>query len=154
VAYKLLAPEELAGEIREMEQLIAATHASLVIDQDLGLGMMLWLCHFFPAERWAILQKDRSLRHLGHLWVEPPGYFCRQTGWHEMKFAFTNYGVALGLQAVGQWPQRVEALNAYFDTYRSWDEYDREAITHVMACTAHFPGMLLRGFDANGQGSA
>jgi hypothetical protein len=154
VAYKLLAPEELAGEIREMEQLIAATHASLVIDQDLGLGMMLWLCHFFPAERWAILQKDRSLRHLGHLWVEPPGYFCRQTGWHEMKFAFTNYGVALGLEAVGKWPQRVEALNAYFDAYRSGDEYDREAITHVMACTAHFPGLFLRGFDANGQGSA
>jgi len=154
VAYKLLAPEALAGEIREMEQLIAATHASLVIDQDLGLGMMLWLCHFFPTERWAILQKDRSLRHLEHLWVEPPGYFCRQTGWHEMKFAFTNYGVALGLQAVGKWPQRVEAINAYFDTYRSGDEYDREAITHVMACTAHFPGLFLRGFDANEQETA
>ena len=30
------------------------------------------------------------------------------------------------------------------ETYRSGDEYDREAITHVMACTSHDPGELLR----------
>ena len=24
------------------------------------------------------------------------------------------------------------------------DEYDTEAITHVMACTSHFPGLFLR----------
>ena len=146
VAYKLLAPEALETEIREMQQLIAATHASLHIDQDLGLGMMLWLCHFFPDEPWARIQGKRSLQHLQQLWVEPPGYFCRQTGWHEMKFAFTNYGIALGLQAVDQWPQRVHALNTFFDSYHSGDGYDREAITHVMACTAHFPGLFLRDF--------
>ena len=39
--------------------------------------------------------------------------------------------------------ERVAALNAYFDTYRSGDEYDRSAITHVMACNSHFPGLLL-----------
>jgi hypothetical protein len=38
----------------------------------------------------------------------------------------------------------VVRLNAYFETYRSGDEYDREAITHVMACSAHFPGYLLQ----------
>jgi hypothetical protein len=40
-------------------------------------------------------------------------------------------------------PDRVGALNTYFDTYRSGDEYDRNAITHVMACNSHFPGLLL-----------
>jgi hypothetical protein len=29
------------------------------------------------------------------------------------------------------------------ETYRSGDEYDRAAITHVMACNSHFPGLLL-----------
>ena len=41
-------------------------------------------------------------------------------------------------------PERVDALNVYFETYRSGDEYDRNAITHVMACSSHFPGLLLR----------
>jgi hypothetical protein len=57
--------------------------------------------------------------------------------------AFTNYGVSLGLQAVQAHLDRVDRLNAFFETYRSGDEYDREAITHVMACTSHFPGLLL-----------
>jgi hypothetical protein len=48
------------------------------------------------------------------------------------------------LQAVGAWPERVDALNAYFETYRSGDDYDRAAITHVMAASSHFPGLLLR----------
>jgi len=33
---------------------------------------------------------------------------------------------------------------AEFDDYRAGDEYDREAITHLMACTSHFPGKFLR----------
>jgi hypothetical protein len=41
-------------------------------------------------------------------------------------------------------PERVDTLNAHFDRYRSGDEYDRAAITHVMACNSHFPGLLLR----------
>jgi hypothetical protein len=39
----------------------------------------------------------------------------------------------------------VAKLNAYFETYSSGDEYDREAITHVMACTSHFPGAFRAG---------
>lgn len=62
------------------------------------------------------------------------------------EFAFTNYGVAIGLQAVGAMPERVDRLHSYFDGYRSGDEYDREAITHVMACSSHLPGYLLRGY--------
>ena len=60
-----------------------------------------------------------------------------------MRFAFTNYGVSVGLQSAGAMPDRVRQLNAYFETYRSGDEYDRAAITHVMACNSHFPGLLL-----------
>ena len=58
--------------------------------------------------------------------------------------AFTNYGVSVGLQSVGAMQDRVMRLNAYFETYRSGDEYDRAAITHVMACSSHFPGLLLK----------
>ncbi len=39
-------------------------------------------------------------------------------------------------------PERVRRLNEFFATYLSGDEYDREAITHVMACTPFFPGSL------------
>ena len=64
-----------------------------------------------------------------------------------VKFAFTNYGVSIGLQAVNAMTERVSRLNAFFEHYRSGDEYDREAITHVMACSSHFPGYLIRGFS-------
>jgi len=147
VAYKLLATDLLGEEIDEMSQLVDATYSSLSIDQDLGLGMMLWLCHFFPSEDWAVYQQARCLDQLDGLWVEPPGYFCRQSGWRAMKFAFTNYGISVGLQAVDRWPERVGSLNAFFETYRSRDEYDTSAITHVMACSSHFPGLFLDAGD-------
>ena len=61
-----------------------------------------------------------------------------------MRIAFANYGVSLGLQAARVWPERVEALNAYFERWRSGDAYDTEAITHVMACASRLPGALLK----------
>jgi hypothetical protein len=61
-----------------------------------------------------------------------------------VKFAFTNYGVSIGLQALGVWPERVCQLNEFFTDYRSGDEYDRNAITHVMGCASVFPGELVR----------
>jgi len=67
-----------------------------------------------------------------------------------VKFAFTNYGVSVGLQAVGAQPERVRRLHEFFRTYYSGDEYDREAITHVMACTAYFPGELILQRQKNG----
>jgi len=70
------------------------------------------------------------------------GYFAREPSLPHICFAFTNYGISL--QAVGAMADRVQALNAYFETYRSGDEYDRAAITHVMACSSHLPGLLLR----------
>ena len=63
------------------------------------------------------------------MWVDPPGYFCRAPEMRRVKFAFTNYGVSLGLQADGANPERVGRLNAFFDAYRSGDEYDRDART-------------------------
>src|SRR5690348_2311514 len=68
------------------------------------------------------------------------GYFCRESHLPEMSFAFTNYGVSIGLQAADAMLERVERLNAYVEQYRSGDEYYRAAITHVMACNSHFPG--------------
>jgi hypothetical protein len=78
------------------------------------------------------------------MWIDPPGYFCREPHAPGVKFAFTNFGVSLGLQAVGEMKDRVERLQRYFDTYRSGDEYDTDAITHVMACCAQLPGDWLR----------
>jgi hypothetical protein len=145
VAYRLLDEDALAGEIAQMRDLMQRSGPTLEIEQDLGLGMMLWLAHFSPQEDWAQQQSKRALRTLDLMWVDPPGYFCRAPLLGDIKFAFTNYGVSLGLQAVDRWPERVEKLNAFFESWRSGDEYDREAITWVMACTSHCPGAFLAG---------
>jgi hypothetical protein len=145
VSYRCLDENALAEEIADMRALIGATAAGLRITQDLGLGMMLWLTHFFPAERWSAVQRSRSLAMLDLMWRED-GYFCREPDLPYVKFAFTNYGVSIGLQSVQAMTERVLLLNSIFDQYRSGDEYDREAITHVMACSSHFPGYFIRGF--------
>lgn len=140
VVYSQLAPDELRGEIVEMRAIIERSHQSLHIHQDLGLGMMLWMTRFAGAEPWAVVQHRRCLQTLATMWVDPPGYYCRQPGMPNVRYAFTNYGVSLGLQAVNAEPDKVERLNEYFEHYRSGDEYDTNAITHVMACTSRFPG--------------
>lgn len=143
VVYRLLDPPALSREIAEVERLVEQSHKELTITQDLGLGMMLWFTHFFPEEPWARMQRARSLWVLDQLWVQEAGYFCRAPGATATKFAFTNYGVSIGLQAVQAYPERVAGVHHYFRTYRSMDEYETDAITHVMACAAHFPGRLL-----------
>lgn len=145
VSYRLLDDEALAPQISDMRHLIELSFPNLRIGQDLGLGMMLWMTHFFPNESWAIAQRSRCLEMLERLWVDD-SYFCRGPDLPGVKFAFTNYGVSIGLQAVGAAPERVDRLNEFFEHYRSGDEYDREAITHVMACSSHFPGYLLRDY--------
>jgi hypothetical protein len=144
ISYRLLGEAELADEIAEMKALIERQYRSLVVDQDLGLGMMLWLAHFFPDELWAQTHHRRSITALDRLWNQPPGHFARASYARQVRIAFANYGVSIGLQSWDEWPERVTALNEYFETYRSGDEYDSEAITHVMACASHFPGALLR----------
>lgn len=142
VSYRLLDEEALAPEIAEMRELVNTIVGELTITQDLGLGMMLWMTQFFAEEDWAVIQRKRSLAMLGRMWMEE-GYFAREPYLPHVRIAFANYGVSVGLQAVDTMPEHVAALNAYFDAYRSGDEYDRAAITHVMACNSHFPGLLL-----------
>jgi len=143
VVYRLLDEEALVDEIGQMKTIIERSYRDLVIVQDLGLGMMLWMAHYFPEDEWARVHHARSLAMLDRMWIDPPGYFCREPGAHTVKFAFTNFGVSLGLQAVGAWPDRVARLNSYFETYRSGDEYDTEAITHVMGCVSSLPGEFM-----------
>lgn len=143
ISYRLLSETELAGEIAEMRTIMERQYQSLHIDQDLGLGMMLWLAHFFPDEAWAAAQRDLSIRALDRLWVDPPGYFARASYARQVLISFANYGVSIGLQSQDLWPERVLALNNYLESYRSGDEYDREAITWVMACCSHFPGAFV-----------
>lgn len=142
LSYRMLDERVLSHEIADMRGLIDQSVSNLVITQDLGLGMMLWITQFFPEEHWAQLQRKRCLAMLNQMWRQD-GYFCREPDLPYTKFAFTNYGVSIGLQAVGEMPERVNQLNRFFDTYRSGDEYDRAAITHVMACSSHFPGHLI-----------
>lgn len=143
IVYRMLDEAALSSEIVDMANLIEGSARELVITQDLGLGMMLWLTHFYPEENWAIIQRSRSLLVLDRMW-RPEGHFCREPHLPDMKFAFTNYGISLGLQAVQAMPDRVNLLNQFFEAHRSGDQYDRSAITHVMACTSHFPGLMLR----------
>ena len=62
VVYRLLDERALAAEIGEMRELVDRDHEHLSIDQDLGLGMMLWLAHFFPEEPWASMQNPSLAR--------------------------------------------------------------------------------------------
>ena len=142
VSYCCLDEFALGDEIAEMRQLISLSVPQLVVTQDLGIGMMLWMTHFFPDEEWAQIQRPRCLKILDEMWNED-GYFIRDPRLPHVKIAFTNYGVSLGLQAIDASADRVARINRFFETWRSNDEYDREAITHVMACTAHFPGLML-----------
>jgi len=144
VVYRLLAERELAKEIAEMHLIMDRRLHNLEITQDLGLGVVLWLAHFFPHEEWAHEQRRRALATLDTMWIDPPGYFCREPGQDDTKFAFTNYGVGIGLQAAHVHEERVRKMHAFFDRYRSGDDYDTEAITHVMACASHLPGVMLR----------
>jgi hypothetical protein len=145
ISYRCLGEGLLSQEIAEMKALVDLSAPDLFITQDLGLGMMLWMTSIFPNEKWAVIQRRRCLRQLDAIWQQG-GYFCREPKTPNVKFAFTNYGVSVGLQAVREMPQRVLRLNEFFEGFRSGDDYDRDAITHVMSCNSHFPGYFLREF--------
>lgn len=111
--------------------------------------MMLWVCHFFPAEPWAKTITSKCLSTLEGMWVDKGpagGYFARAPWARGTCLAFSNYGVSVGLQSVGAMGDRVRALNRYLETYThtgDMAEYDTKAITWVMACSSHFPGWLV-----------
>ncbi len=80
------------------------------------------------------------------MWVDvsdDSGYFCRDPGHRKTKFAFTNFGVSYGLQSWKLFPDNVTKLNTFFENYKSHDEYDRDAITHVMHLNSILPGVLI-----------
>ena len=52
------------NEIAEMQQLVEQSYPRLHVTQDLGLGMLLWMSHFFPREPWAVTMRQRSLATL------------------------------------------------------------------------------------------
>lgn len=144
VIYTLLDPRRLASERAQMRTLIERHYRSLQLNQDLGLGMMLWLTHFFPTERWAKTQRKRCLAMLEKLWVDPPGYYCRELEASSTRYAFTNFGVLLGLQAQDAYPDRVRKVLRYFASTTNKDDYVDSAITHVMECVAYDPGLFLK----------
>jgi hypothetical protein len=80
VVYNALAPEGLRTEIVEMRELVERSYGKLHVTQDLGLGMLLWMSHFSPHELWAKSVRERSLATLDRMWIDPPGYFCREPG--------------------------------------------------------------------------
>ena len=149
VIYKLIDESALSSEIGDMYTLIQKDYHKFSCTQDLGLGEVLWMTHFFPDESWAQLLRQRAEKQLNEMWVSNKNetYFCRQPSLRKTKFAFTNYGVSVGCQSVGIWPERVAQLNEFFGSYKSNDEYDFNSITHVMRCSSLFPGVFLRNFE-------
>lgn len=77
ISYRCLDEEALHREIADMKVLIDLFEPKLFITQDLGLGMMLWMAHFFPDKEWALSQRARCLRQLKAMWQED-SYFCRE----------------------------------------------------------------------------
>ena len=115
VSYRLLDEKALSREIADMRVLIDRAAPDLLITQDLGLGMMLWMTQFFPEEDWARTQRARCLGTLDQH-VDRRGLFLPRARASPVKFAFTNYGVSIGLQAVIAMPERVGRLNAFFES--------------------------------------
>jgi hypothetical protein len=144
IAYRSLDEPGLSGEIADLRQQIERSYRDLVVTRDLALGLILWATHFHCDEPWAQLQRGRCLRVLEHLWVDPPGYFCREPGLTREKSAVANHVVSIALQAVGALPERVGALRRCLRSPPFGDDQDGQGATQVLACCADLPGDLLR----------
>lgn len=142
VAYRSLEAPELSEELADARELVERGYRDLVITRDLALGMMLWLAHFHPDEPWAELHRGRCLRILEHLWVDPPGCFCREPGSPTEGSAAANHGISIGLQAVGAMPERIASLRRHSRARFLRDE--DPAFAELLACCADLPGELLR----------
>ena len=144
--YKLIDETALSGEIYDMKELVYRDYHKFRCTQDLGLGDMLWNCHWFPEEEWSRVIRENCVVTLESMWRDK-GYFIRDPVWEPTSLlAFSNYGVSLGLQAQQIFPDRVQKLNTFFETYKSNDEYDWDGNTHVMQCTSLFPGLFLKNW--------
>lgn len=139
-AFRSLDEPELAREIADLGERIERRYRDLVLTRDQGLGTMLWLSHLHPQEPWAELQRARCLRILEHLWVDPPGCFCREPGRTRETSATANHAISIGLQAAGAMPDRVESLRRCVPELAD----GRQGAPRVLACCAELPGDLLR----------
>jgi len=126
-----------------MKALVDLSAPDLFITQDLGLGMMLWMTHFFPEEEWqyrsAAVACDSSTD------VAKGQLFLSRAGPADVKIAFTNYGVSVGLQAVRAMPQSVLRLNqSSIASGRAMNMIGRPSPRHVL----HFApaGIFLRDY--------
>jgi len=146
--YRLIDETALSSEISDMNNLIQKDFHHFKCTQDLGLGDMLWHCHFFPQEEWSKLIKDRCCKTLNAMWRDKGndgGYFVRDIKYEpNYILSFGNSGISIGLQAQNMWPERVVKMNKFFDDFKSNDKYDTEAITHVMNCSSNYPGLFLK----------
>jgi hypothetical protein len=143
VAYRALDEPGLSAEIADLHEQLERSHRDLVVTRDCALGTMLWLTHFHPDEPWAQLQRSRCLRILEHLWVDPPGYFCREPGLTREKSTAANHVISIGLQAVGAMPERVEKLRCFIQAPPFPSGPDGQGETLVLGCCADLPGELL-----------
>lgn len=150
IIYKIINQESdgdpLANEIKQVEKIVLNDYKTFSCHQDLGCGEVLWMTHFFDNEQWAQHLKNESLKELNLMWQND--YFCRQRNMNNVKFAFTNFGISIGLQSIKKWPERVNAINEYFETYKAGDHYDYDAITHVLNCNSLFPGYFMKDFES------
>ncbi len=92
----------------------------------------------------------RSQTTIATMWKDvdmQKGYFIREPRLPREKYAFTNFGISYGLQSLNLWPEKVNKLNNFFETYKSGDEYDMEAITHVMHLNSLLPGVLIKAYQ-------
>jgi hypothetical protein len=120
--YKLLDPVALSSEMSDMDSIIRKDYSKFRCSQDLGLGEMLWMTHLHPNEYWSSKIRNECESTLDAMWVdqdESSGYFKRDAfGSHKYVIAFSNFGVSVGVQSVNLWPERVEKLHHFFETFR------------------------------------
>jgi hypothetical protein len=85
VVYRLLDADALSCDIAQMHELVELSYPRLHVTQDLGLGMLLWMSHFFPLEPWAATIRRRSLATLDSMWIDPPGRAIARSWvmWHD-----------------------------------------------------------------------
>ncbi len=144
VIYRLLAPKELAAEIAELRDLIQGAAAAQGLEEDLALGLILWLTHFFPKEDWALECRSRALATLETMWIDPPGYYCRWPGLRHVRSAVGNYCVSLGLQAAGEDGSHTRSIHRFFGASSGSPSDATDPLTQIMACVSDLPGEFLR----------
>ena len=148
--YRQVGDGVLRAEIEELEGLVQATYPTLAPDHGVDLGLLLWIAHFFPSERWALVLRERALAALDARWVDPPGYFRRNLPepWsgpvRSNRLALTNFTAAVGLQAQRVWFERVHRIHHYFLNHYPWEPDPEDGLAPLLGCVSLLPTPLLR----------